>query len=226
MVAVDLWTKLTAIGTLLAVAVALFIAAALPPLQRYWQRPQLKLSTGKTEPYTRVAMSEDDMLQRAWLRVKVANNGRTEAKNVRVFAVAWYERPENSAPWDKLDFDPSELHWVSLPRGQPVAQVSLPVGLFDFVDLVDYTFRNKKQRLGVEDATPRGISFQPTTHQGEFVLTLIATAENAMPVTQHVYYTVSLDEFLVDVRLEHDGPQEYRSTGLLESIAGQPARPT
>ena len=82
---VDVWTKVTAIGTLLAVLAALLIAG-LPVLTRWLRRPKLHAVVDRREPWTRLAISATSGLDQMWLRMEVQNTGGIEA--VRSQAVA------------------------------------------------------------------------------------------------------------------------------------------
>ncbi|MDP9201113.1 MAG: hypothetical protein M3P26_04170 [Gemmatimonadota bacterium] len=116
---------------------------------------------------------------------------------------------------EKLDLDPSALHWVSTPKGPENAPiVNLSPGLFDFVDLIEYTLHNNGHVLAVADPRPRGFGFQPPNANGEFVLTITVVAENAASLTKHVHYTLTRDNLFSDVRLQDSGPADYRFAGL------------
>jgi hypothetical protein len=226
----DVWTKLAAIGTLTASVVALAVATVPPLWRRYWRRPKLELLVGAVEPWTRVADTPDRSTQQAWLRAEVRNSGRVEARNVRAVVQEWYERRESTARWRRRDLDPSALHWVSMPWGRrehgharvetretsPI--INLPSGLSDFVDLICYTWERGVHSLVLDDERPRGFGLNPSTTEGEFVLSIKVVADNAPSLTTHVHYAISRESLFTDVQVQDGPPADAEFAGILTTI--------
>lgn len=221
----DLWTKLSAVGTLAASVIALAVAVGPLLWRRYWRRPKLEVQVGAGEPWARLTKLVGDGEQQVWLRIEVKNEGRAEARNVRTVVHAWYERSDGTAQWEKRDLDPSALHWVSMshywqgevPRDTPPA-VNLPAELGDFVDLVRYSIGTGEHVLVVDDPRPRGFGFRPTHTIGEYVVTITVVADNADGVTKHIHYCLTRENLFSEVRLAKAPPKDYRFTGLLSMI--------
>jgi hypothetical protein len=227
----DLWTKLTAVGTLTVSIVALLIAVVPPLWRRYWKRPRLVVLIGAAEPWTRVAFVPGGPTY-VWFRMQVVNDGRAEARNLRAVVHEWYERADANAEWHKRDLDPSALHWVSMsyqweaPRGggegsikrETAPVVSLPQGLSDFADLVRYGANTNEHTLVLDDPRPRGFADRPRNLDGEFVLSVTVAAENARTVTKHIHYTLSRERFFSDVRFEKGPPGDYLFPEILTTI--------
>ncbi len=76
MQASDLWTKLTAAGTLAASVIALSVATVPPLWRRYWRQPKLDVQVGEAEPWVRVTvLATNQDVRRAWFRIQVVNTG-------------------------------------------------------------------------------------------------------------------------------------------------------
>lgn len=239
------WEIVTGVGTLLAVVAALGIALT-PVIWRRLRKPKLVVEVGEREPHVRLAhrLGGSEGPNAFYLRMTVRNNGKTEARRVRVTLMDWYvlEPVEGFPDWARLDTDPAALHWVSMTharekrdrvRGgyltsleQPVPEaelidrhtppeVNLPAGLVDLVDLA--VFSNNKLALILDDNRPRGFKQVAPFPDREFKLTLAITAENAVALTRTVCFRVDLDNGFQDVRF-CEPPAQARDAGLLTML--------
>lgn len=164
-----------------------------------------------------------------WLRAEVKNRGRAEARNVRAVVEEWYERPDSRARCKRQDLDPSAPHWVSLPWGrrehadhtiearETTPVVNLPRGLSDFVDLISYDWKPRKHTLALDTERPRGFVLNPSTTEGEFVLTVLIVADNAKSLTKHIYYAVSREKHLTEVWLQAGPPPDAQFSPALRA---------
>lgn len=203
---VDVWTILTAVGTLLAVLAALLIAG-LPIVSRWVRRPQLHVVVDRREPWTRWATSAESGLDQLWLRMEIQNTGRTEAVRSHAVVREWYTRPNGLSKWKKRDIDPAALHWVSSPHGT-ATKVDLPPKLNDFVDLVVFTIVTNTHELVLAERWPRGFGTQPTHSNGEYVLTVTVVADNAKSITAYVHYELTRANGFDNVRLDDKPPAD------------------
>ena len=142
-----------------------------------------------------------------FLRAEVRNRGRAEARNVLAVVQDWYERDRTRMAGKGEIFDPSALHWVSLPwarrkhadddipevRETPPV-VNVPPGLNDFVDLVSYAWDTGVHSLELDNNRPRGFARNLSIDEGEFVLTVAIVADNAKSLTTYIHYAISRDD--------------------------------
>ena len=215
----DAWTKVAAVATLIASLVALGVATVPPLWRRYWSRPKIEVHIEAKEPWTRNPIYLDQQTSSLFLRAEVRNRGRAEAKNALAVVQDWYERSDSTAPWERRDLDPSALHWVSLPWGhrehadettearETAPVVNLPPRLSDFVDLISYEWDKGVHALALDNDRPRGFALNPSTAEGEFVLTVVIVADNARSLTTYIHYAISgAEPFLTDVLLQSRPP--------------------
>jgi hypothetical protein len=215
----DVWTKLTAVGTLLAVVAALLIAG-LPVVIRWVRRPHLHAVVDRREPWTRWATAVGSGFDQLWLRMEVQNTGRTEAVQGHAVLREWYARPNGLSRWKKLDIDPAALHWVSAPHGT-ATKVDLPPKLNDFVDLVVFTIQTNTHQLVLAETWPRGFGTQPTHSNGEYVLTVTVVADNAKSITTYVHYELTRANGFDNVRLDDKPPADAEYTqplGMMQQL--------
>ena len=216
---VDVWTKVTAIGTLLAVLAALLIAG-LPVLTRWLRRPKLHAVVDRREPWTRLAISATSGLDQMWLRMEVQNTGGIEAVRSQAVVREWYVRLAGNSKWKKLDIDPAPLHWVSAPP-RAATKVDLPPKLNDFVDLVVFTIPTGTHELVLAEDWPRGFSTQPPHSNGEYVLTVTVVADNAKSITSYVHYELTRANGFEYVRLDDKPPADavfMQPLGMMQQL--------
>jgi hypothetical protein len=129
---------LSTFATLAATLLALFLAASRPLISR-WKQPRLEIRLGEMEPHVRsIRESHPRRLDGAFLRVEVANVGRSDATSVRTVLTRWWERGGNDTrPWVQRDIDPLTLHWAG-PRIPLRNEIKLAPGMSDFLDLLVY----------------------------------------------------------------------------------------
>jgi hypothetical protein len=126
--------------------------------------------------------------------------------------------------------DPAALHWVSLPWGRREHEggtvetretspiINLPSGLSDFVDLICYTWERGVHVLVLDDERPRGFGLNPSTTEGEFVLSMKVVADNARSLTKHVHYVISRESLFTDVQVQDAPPPDAEFTEILTTI--------
>jgi hypothetical protein len=224
----DWWTKVATVATLIASLVALGVVTVPPLWRRWWSHPKIEVIIDAKEPWTRNPLYLDQPTTSVFLRAEVTNRGRAEAKNVLAVVQDWYERPDSTARWERRDLDPSALHWVSLPWGhrkhadnstearETAPAVNLPPGLSDFVDLISYAWDKGVHALALDNDRPRGFALNPSTAEGEFVLTVVIVADNARSLTTYIHYAISgAEPFLTGVQLQSRPPPDPQFSSRL-----------
>lgn len=160
---------LTAIGTIAAVVVALFVAF-LTSIRRWYNRPKFHVEIGNEEPFckhTRIKIGEnpDGTLilghMSYWIRIRVKNVGRSvargcEGKLVRISQI--------SDMTDRTDFDPVVLHWVGRPHSKESAGKPIDINKreYEYLDVV-FTIIDDPNHFHIpaEETEPRAINLSP-----------------------------------------------------------------
>lgn len=229
---------ITAIGTVLAVVVALIIAMA-PVIVGWFRKPKLQTEVSDTGPHVRLAHTTSGP-NAMFLRMTVRNAGSVEARRVRVTLTDWYvlEPVEGSPEWARLDTDPAALHWVSMshareerPRivgnvfvhsGQAVPadelvirttppEVNMPPGHHDLVDIA--VLLSDQLRIVLDDNRERGFRQEAPFPDRQFKMTISVSAENARGFTQTLCFRTQLGDGFKDVGF-CDPPIAARDAGL------------
>jgi hypothetical protein len=182
-------TWLTAIGTIAASVLALAFGLG---LRDWWQRPRLRLVFDPAADADRVTVPTAGGSYSAWVRLRVANEGHTAAKNVQVTITGvstWAGRPGR---WvrGKFDLHGRALVWSNSPR-QAVA-VDIPPGGERYVDLV--AIPRDWQNQGMIEMTlqigpPPPASQSGRLSPGSWQFALELSADNLSAVTRHVGVT-------------------------------------
>lgn len=168
------WQALSAIGTLLAVLVALFQ----DPVRRWWKRPRLRFVWSPYYDKNPTQIGDRTRTQRD-VHVIVKNKGREAAQRVEVVLAAIYQINEKTRFYTRIPgFIPTPLRWTHsnnaiceyLPRGEKLCDLGQhetwePQALDD-----QFTFIT---------ATPRRFIIRT----GLYVFRLTANALNADPAS-------------------------------------------
>jgi hypothetical protein len=121
---------LTAIGTVAAVVVALFVAF-LASIRGWYNRPKFDIEIGNEEPFCRQSRLRRGVNPDGtpilgpwsyWIRIRVRNRGRSVARDCEGKLT---QITQTSDMRDRPDFDPVILHWVGKPHspefvGKPI----------------------------------------------------------------------------------------------------------
>lgn len=178
---------LTAIGTIAAVVVALFVAF-LTSIRRWYNRPKFHVEIGNEEPFSRhtdvITDHNDDgtaITRRSyWIRIRVENAGRSvargcEGKLVRI------TQADNMT--DRTDFDPVVLHWVGRPHS--TESVGNPIDVnkheYEYLDVV-HTIADDPNRFYIEaeEIEPRAINLAPPRQ--DYYLHIVLYGTNVEPL--------------------------------------------
>lgn len=192
---------LTAIGTVGAVIVALFIASLGTLLSRY-RKPVLKIEFENTEPFCRHATiwGVGPPAIGYFLRLRVRNTGKSmardcEGKLVRIF--------DAEPRYERTDFDPANLLWVG-HRGENA--ISIHKKAYEYLGVLSVQNRTPAISLGVNEQEPRGISL--ALPRQDYILDIVIFGKNTEPVEKffrlHIeagfavgYDRISLEEVAV-----------------------------
>jgi hypothetical protein len=228
---------ITAWSTLGAVLVALFSPAALVYL-RYRRRPRLRVVFGHVEPLMSIEPSPADPKWVA-VRAEIRNEGRTEAKRVRVQTRHCWLNSDvpiaGAPPWRDLVLLPLPLRWESRPStetGRAAEEVDIARGMNDFV-LVTRTEYGGDSPHHLASVDGVGKQLQPMYDVGEYRIELTVAAENARPVSAVVGYRRELaervfkphhaDRPLAD-ETESEGFLHFLNARSSDDSVGQPVR--
>lgn len=125
---------LSAIGTLLAVLVALALGVG---VVEWWRRPKLRLEISD-EPFDRVTTMTVGGDPAAYLRARIVNHGGTAAKNVNVTVLSVSEWIANTRSWirRKPELDGRALAWSN---ADPAGVVDIPAEVERPADVISIT---------------------------------------------------------------------------------------
>lgn len=188
----------TLLGSIVVALVALFR----DELHSFLFKPEIKVEHSDLEPFTRIAKDASGFS--IYIRLKVTNTGKQEARNVRVKVTEIY----NSKGQMHDNFDPLFLHWVSneptkritvIPAGQknhpwPVQQYDYngrelsPITLsreeFDYVDfLINIQPRTDLIFFGTTD-TPRGANKFIKWSDNVDYIKIVIQGDNIKPIVK------------------------------------------
>jgi hypothetical protein len=121
------WVR--ALGSFAAAIVALLLGLGL----RDWvYRPKLVLSSNDSDPSARIVMRLADGKQGGWCRVRVANNGKATARNVRARILSIERHTDDGWILERAELDARSLGWANTPANEIVdipADTSRPLDL-------------------------------------------------------------------------------------------------
>jgi len=174
-----------AIGTVGAVVLVLFL--------EFFKKPKLEIDFEQKEPYcrkTRFLMGAyGAAFSRYWIRIKVANKGRTVAKNCEAKLVDITEIRDNETVHFQ-PFDPVILRWASYPEETDLRPTDINKQEYEYLNVI-YTVESGESRIQKDaegqakictDARGRGIiDFLPV---GKYILTVTIYGENVDPVSK------------------------------------------
>ncbi len=154
---------------------------------RWWFRPKLDLSfedqndafvlEGTYDPGGGVRTSKH-------VRVCLINTGKSIARECRVYLTEISEVDGTQTHPTKL-YDAKELPWAGYPKSYSPRHVAS--GIKFFVDVVRFSQNDPHWNWYIEHIFASQQSI--ISHKGKFRLTLVATADNAIPSTIQFYIT-------------------------------------
>lgn len=179
----------TAIGTLLALAIALG-GAFIPAIVRYLRRPKLRIE------YERCSEFSSTVNDKYWLRIPISNSGLEEAKNVEVFLEEFSKL--SSEKTERISgIVPMRIKWCN--TNNP-SHPSIPQKSFRLLDLgsVDLNSKTKTegdelQVLGFPSFTLGGevhVESHAPLAMGSFLLTVSISADGISPHQHKVVIVV------------------------------------
>lgn len=194
----SIWEKFTAIRTIGAVIVALFVAF-LPLLLEWRRRPKLKVEFKNSEPFCRhtggIVQSNNTVLKlnSYWLRLMVKNYGKTVAKRCKVKLLAITDEKIQRI---RDDFDPTVLRWVENVREGH--GIDIDKHDYEFVNLLSVDQENNIIKIQASDLTPRGINLNLPL--GNYYIVVSVYCENANP-RKEVYGFINENDKFDKVKL-------------------------
>lgn len=224
----SLFEKATAIGTLAAVAVALF-AVFWPSIIKRWNRPKLTFEFDNAEPFCRHTFGLMDIgtrttqkLNSYHIRLRVKNKGKSIARKCEGKLIAIAHKDLKTL---RQDFDPVILHWVgsdavvrNLGAGSGSMQFAKTPSIdinakeyeyLDFLSTHEKTDRFEIQAIDYD--IPRGITLDPQKDDYYFLVTIYS--ENTNPASE-VYKTVvgkkAYDDVTVSVATDVEKKKFYK----------------
>lgn len=174
---------LTAIGTILAVAVALLIAGA-STIKKWIYRPVLKVEFENGPPFARpptpiTVPAGAPPAFGYFIRLRVTNSGKSIARDVegklmRIYGAGTLQ--------ERNDFDPTNLHWAGHDQhgGEVPRTVDIHKTAFEFLDLVNTQSGGPGIIIYTTETIPRGIPF--ALPWGDYVFDVILFGKNTEPV--------------------------------------------
>jgi hypothetical protein len=207
---------LSTFATLAATLLALYLAASRPIIAR-WKRPKLEIRLGETEPHVRSILESHPLqLDGAFLRLEVANVGRSDALLVRMVATRWWEHAgHGSREWISNDLDPLTLHWAG-PRTPLRNEIKLAPGMSDFIDLLVYEPPELLIPVENGELAERGFTLRASEPFAEQRFQVTALAENAPSCTRVVALKLDVQELFHRIRFTTaPDPAEVQPFSLL-----------
>lgn len=206
---------LTAIGTILAVVVALLIAF-LGAIRAKLNEPKLELECENKEPCSRHAeilnetiineANHESRHPQGWfLRLRVKNKGKSIARDVEVRLVRILDIDTKE---EKADYDPSHLSWVGYGLNNAI---SIPRGLYEYANVCFVKDNSNMVYIATTETSPRG--FPTVRERVDCILHIIAIGTNTKPIER--FYKLHFGSgFAIkydDVTLTEMKPQEVQS---------------
>jgi len=195
--------KATAIGTLAAVAVAIF-AVFWPSIMKWWNKPKLSFEFDNSEPFCRHTFGLMDIgtrttqkLNSYHMRLRVKNKGRSIARKCEGKLIAIAHKDLKTL---RQDFDPVVLHWVgsdTVVRNFGAGSGSMQYAKTPTIDInakeyeyLDFLSTHEKtdrfEIQAIDYDLPRGIVLDPQKDNYYFLVTLYS--ENCDPASE-IYKT-------------------------------------
>jgi hypothetical protein len=172
---------LTAIATIAAVVVALFVAF-LSSIRRWYNRPRFEIEFGNEEPFSRhanaITGSDEYGITRTvptyWIRIRIKNAGRSIARGCETKLV---RITQTSDMRDRSDFDPVVLHWV----GSSSNPIDINKQEYEYLDVVYMTISDPNRfYIAGEEKAPRAINLAPPRQ--DYLLHIVVYGANAEPL--------------------------------------------
>lgn len=191
--------KATAIGTLLAVGVALF-AVFWPSIARKWNKPKLIFEFDNKEPYCRRIPNILDPrtgkitpLNSYYVRLRIKNTGHSVARNCKGKLIAIAHKDLGTL---RQDFDPVILRWVGNYNSSGVLDINARE--YEYLDIFSTNEQSDRFHIAAIDYNiPRGITLDP--QRDDYFILVTVYAENAEPIDK--VYKITNGTRFDDIRL-------------------------
>lgn len=176
--------KATAIGTLLAVFVALF-AVFWPSILRRWNKPKLIFEFDNKEPYCRKIPNILDpktgkitLLNSYYVRLRIKNTGRFIARDCKGKLIAIAHKDLGTL---RQDFDPVILRWVGNYNSSGMLDINSRE--YEYLDIFNTNEESDRFHIAAIDySIPRGITMDP--QRDDYFILVSIYAENADPIEE------------------------------------------
>jgi hypothetical protein len=173
---------MTAIGTLVAVVVAL-VLGFFPAIRRWWDRPKFGVDYENVEPFCRHTLVYSitaaaglglTTVPAFWIRLRVKNVGRSVARSCEGKLLRIIELPSMK---ERTDFDPTILQWVGTKRNP----IDISKGEYEYLDVV-HTISDRPSLLFVtaREEEPRGINLSPPLK--DYIIHIALYGANVQPL--------------------------------------------
>lgn len=183
------WDMLTAIGTVGAAVVALFVAF-LPDIKGRRNSPRLRFEFENKVPFCRATGGMVDPRtgnitprNDYFVRLQVKNFGRSVAKSCKGKLVAISHKDLGTL---REDIDPVTLSWV----GNVTQAVAIDINSkeYEYLDLISTHEQGGTMHIGITDRElPRGITINPD--RDDYYLLVTVYSENAEPLSEVFKFT-------------------------------------
>lgn len=217
----------TAIGTLLAVFVALF-AVFWPSLTRRWNKPKLSLEFDNREPFCRRTTGVIDIGSRQRVnlnsyhaRLRVKNTGRSLARRCEGKMIAIAHKDLGTL---RQDFDPVVLHWVGSDtvvrnlggiansvQYSKTPNIDINAKEYEYLDLISTNQNTDRFEIqAIDYDIPRGITLDP--QRDDYFILITLYAENADPISEIYKITngANFDDFKLSIASKSEQKKLYK----------------
>lgn len=166
---------LTAIGTVGAVVVALFLAF-LGSLLRKYRKPKLKIEFDNKVPFCRHSRISNlpNQPEGYFLRLRVRNTGKSIARDCEGKLVRILDANTNR---ERTDFDPTNLHWTGHERKNTI---SIHKTAYEYLDVVYVRDDMPQILIYTNEEQPRGFPF--SLQRNNYILDIVFFGKNTEPV--------------------------------------------
>lgn len=160
---------LTAIGTIGAVVIALFLNTLL----KWYRRPILTIEFENKAPFCRHVPQTNKSIA-YFLRLRVKNTGRSMARDCEGKLV---KIQDFNPRYERTDFDPSNLHWAG--HGTSNA-ISIHKKAYEYLDIIHVRNDVSSILLKTNEVEPRGFPF--AFPRQDYILDVVLCGKNTEPV--------------------------------------------
>lgn len=204
--------KISAIGTLLAVSVALF-AVFWPSILRRLNKPKLIFEFDNKEPYCRRIPNILDprtgkitQLKSYYVRLRIKNKGRSIARNCKGKLIAIAHKDLGTL---RQDFDPVILRWVGNYNSSGVLDINSRE--YEYLDVFSTNEKSDRFHIAAIDySIPRGITMNP--QRDDYFILVSVYAENAEPIDKVYKITngARYDDIILSTATEKQTEKTYK----------------